>query len=266
MSQIGTAVASQRAKPSLAQLVEQMKPEIARALPKGMDADRMARLALTVLRKTPDLAKCTPDSFLGALLTASALGLEPGVDDEAYLVPYGTECTFIAGYKGIAKLFFNHPLARHLDAQAVHENDFFEYEMGLDPYLRHKPARGDRGKVTEFYAVASLTTGAKFFVVLSPEDVAAIRGASGKRRPSVADPMHWLERKTALRQLFKLVPKSTQLHAALTSDERSGADLLAHKVPEAISTGTVAQLESGEHVDVATGEILPVEEPPGWEA
>lgn len=252
---ITQAVESQRnTSPNLSQLVEQMRPEIARALPKHMDADRIARLALTALRQTPALTRCSPQSFLGALLTASALGLEPGVDGEAYLVPYGTECTFIPGFKGYAKLFFQHPLARHLDAQAVHENDQFEYELGLDPYLRHKPARGDRGKVTEFYAVASLTTGAKFFVVLTPEEVAEIRGASGKRRASVADPQHWMSRKTCLRQLFKLIPKSTQLQIALNSDERSGTELLSNKVPEQITSGEVPPA-----IDAATGEVLDAE-------
>ena len=43
---------------------------------RGMDADRIARLVLTEIRKTPQLAECTQQSFAGALLTASALGLE----------------------------------------------------------------------------------------------------------------------------------------------------------------------------------------------
>jgi putative phage-type endonuclease len=111
------------------------------------DADRIARLALTVVRQDPKLAECSPESFAGALLTASALGLEPGVNGEAYLVPTRRECTLIVGYQGYAKLFWQHPLAKHLDAQAVHANDEFDYAYGLEPYLTHKPAKGDRGPV-----------------------------------------------------------------------------------------------------------------------
>ncbi|NKV63713.1 hypothetical protein GS924_06770 [Rhodococcus hoagii] len=55
-----------------------MKPELQRALPKHMDPDRMARIALTVLRQTPKLNECKPESFLGALMTAAQVGLEPG--------------------------------------------------------------------------------------------------------------------------------------------------------------------------------------------
>src|SRR5690625_5861271 len=97
------------ATPTIGQVINQMQGEIARALPKGMDADRMARLALTVVRQTPRLAESTPQSFAGALLTAAALGLEPGVNGEADLVPYRgkkeciTECQLIIGYQRVTK-------------------------------------------------------------------------------------------------------------------------------------------------------------------
>jgi recombination protein RecT len=221
------AVAASAAPQSIGQLIQSLRPELARALPKHMDADRMARIALTVLRKTPKLAECSPESFMGALLTSAQLGLEPGAGDEAYLVPYGRECQFIVGYQGYAKLFWQHPMAKHLDAQAVYELDEFDYAYGLDPFLRHKPALGDRGAVIAYYAVAKLSTGASAFVVLSPEDVRALRG--GKVGPDSrfkgGDPMRWMERKTAVRQLVKLLPKSVELQRALAADETVRTDL-----------------------------------------
>lgn len=198
-------VAAPRDQPvTLFQYIERMKPEIARALPKHMDADRMARLAITLLRKNPDLLKCTQVSFGACLMTATALGLEPGVNDEAYLIPYkvngrdmGRECTFVVGYQGFVKLFWQHPLARHIDAQAVHERDEFDYAYGLNPFLTHKPAAGDRGDIVNYYAVAALSTGAKAFVVLTPDEIKALR--QGKVGPDPkfkgGDPMHWMERK-----------------------------------------------------------------------
>lgn len=224
--------------PTIAQVITQMQGEIARALPKHMDADRMARLALTVVRRTPKLAECTPASFAGALLTASALGLEPGVNDEVYLVPYGRECQLIIGFKGMTKLFYQHPMAKHIDAQVVYEHDEFDYQYGTNPYLAHKPARGDRGAVECYYAVASLSNGATAFVVLSPEDVKALR--QGKVGPDprfkAGDPMHWMERKTAIRQLVKILPKSTTLAAAAEADERTGTDLRRNPVAEIEAT------------------------------
>lgn len=256
MTTVARATEQQRQdKPSLVHLVQQMQPEIARALPKHMDADRMARLALTALRQTPKLALCTPESFLGALLTASALGLEPGVNGEAYLVPYGTECTLIVGYQGYAKLFWQHPLAKHIDAQVVYENDDFDYALGLEPHLRHRPARKDRGEPIYYYAVATLTTGAAVFEVMTPEEVAAVRAPSLKRTrgPQVDDPQHWMQRKTVLRQLVKRLPRSTALNGAIVADERTGTDLAAHKIPDQITSGTVS---ADDGVDPVTGEVL----------
>lgn len=265
----------------VSQFITRMQPEIARALPRGMDADRVARLALTVVRQSDiaarkegkpqnSLANCSVESFGGALLTASALGLEPGVSGEAYLVPYKGECTLIIGYQGLAKLFWQHPLAKHLDAQAVRENDDFDYGYGLAQYLRHKPARSDRGKITAYWAAAELSTGASAFVVLTPDEAKQLRG--GKVGPSgrIPDPMNWMERKTALRQLFKLLPKSTSLNAALAVDEHKGSTLAERGVPQAISDGEMAALPPAiEHevrsdedrvtaaqiVDTTTGEI-----------
>lgn len=227
-------------RPTLVQVVQRMQPEIARALPKHMDADRMARLALTCLRQTPGLASCSPESFAAALLTSSALGLEPNVNGEAYLVPFGTECTLIVGYMGFAKLFWQHPLAKHLDAQAVYEHDNFDYAYGLEPYLRHRPARGDRGDIIYYYAVASLTTGASVFEVMTPEEIANVRKAAAARRrgPQIADPQHWMERKTVIRQLVKRLPRSTAMNAALAFDEHSGSELAAVKAPEQITAGS----------------------------
>lgn len=225
-------------------MIQNLRPEISRALPRGMDADRMARLALTVLRQTPALANCNPQSFAGALLTAAALGLEPGVNGEAYLVPYRKECQLIVGYQGYCKLFWQNPLARHLDAQAVYENDEFDYEYGLTPMLRHKPARGTRGNIIAYYAVATLSTGGSAFVVLTPAEVKALRGGKAGTSGGIDDPMKWMERKTVLRQLIKTLPRSTMLNAAVTLDEETGTSLRSRRAAESlVETGEIHDAE-----------------------
>lgn len=274
-SKAATKFQAPQATPTIGQVIQSMQGEIARALPPHMDADRMARLALTVVRKTPKLAQTSPESFAGALLTAAALGLEPGVNDEVYLVPYGNECQLIIGYKGMTKLFYQHPMAQFIDAQAVYENDEFEYAYGTDPFLNHKPARGDRGEVVEYYAVAKLSNGASAFVVLSPEEVKALRGGAVGPSGKIKDPQRWMERKTAIRQLVKLLPKSTTLATAAQVDEQGGS-LLRRNLPQITGqpdTGQAApQIEQSEAgpVDTGTGELMDngdYEEPPAdfWE-
>lgn len=199
-------------RPTVAQLIERQKHEIGRALPKHMDADRMTRIALTVLRQTPKLMQCKPESLLGALMTASQLGLEPGPLGEAYLVPFGTEVTFIPGYRGLIKLAWQSGQLKNIDAHVVHEGDAFDYEYGLEPHLKHKPTLETPGRATHIYAVATLLNGGSAFVVMSVADVEKIRKRSkaANSGPWVSD---WdaMAKKTAIKQLIRFLPLSAEL-------------------------------------------------------
>ena len=210
------------AAPTLASALTSMAPEIQRALPKHMSGDRIARITLTQVRQNPKLAECTPASFFGSLLTAAALGLEPGVNGECYLVPYKGECTLIIGYQGVAKLFWQHPLSKRLSAEYVCKNDHFDYDKGLTSRLEHTPASGERGPVIGYYAIAELSTGALAFDYFTADQVKALRGGAVGTK-GVADPEHWMERKTALKQVLKLMPKSVELIQAVSVDETIGS-------------------------------------------
>lgn len=218
-----------RQQPSLVAALEKIKPELERALPRHLSGDRIARIVLTEVRKTPKLAQCTPDSFYGALLTAAALGLEPGVNGEAYLVPYDdrkrgiTECQLIVGYQGVAKLFWQHPLAKRMSAEYVCENDHFAYDKGLTLRLEHTPATGERGAVIGYYAIVELSTGGIAFDFFTADQIKRLRGGRVGPSGQIADPERWMERKTALKQVLKLLPKSVELATAIRADETIGS-------------------------------------------
>ena len=248
---------------TVAQTITHYAPIIAEALPKHIDSGRFTRLALTTLRKTPALQRCNPESFVGALLTASALGLEPDVMGECYLVPYKGECALIVGYQGIAKLFWMHPLAARLSAEYVCENDTFEYDKGLNQYLTHKPAAGDRGKVIAYYAIVGLKNGATWFDVFTPAQIKALRGTT--KAGTIPDPEHWMARKTALKQVLKLAPKATSLAGVQAVDEQIGDVRNATRVAR-IDT-PAADIRPAETIDPETGEVLEGEliDPEGYD-
>jgi len=79
--------------------MDKLKPQMALALPKHLTADRMARLALTAFSTSDALQRCTTKSIAASIMTAGQLGLEPGVNGAGFLVPYGTTCTFVPGWK-----------------------------------------------------------------------------------------------------------------------------------------------------------------------
>lgn len=259
------SVAQQQAggQPTLQQLIRQMQPEIAKALPRHMNPERMARIATTVLKQTPALARCTPESFLGALLTASQLGLEPGPLGEAYLVPYGREVTFIPGYKGLIKLAWQSGALQDIHAQVVYEHDEFDYQLGLRRDLVHKPATGDRGVPVYVYAVAVFKEGGFAFEVMSIPEVEAIRARSraGRNGPWVSD---WaaMAKKTAVKQLAKWLPMSTELNQASALDEtqRDGTDAHAADIVDVVPQ-MPAEIEGPPVVDA--DEVAPVEEGAG---
>jgi recombination protein RecT len=276
------AKSNEQAQATMRQFIDSMTGEMARALPKHLNADRMARIVLTEVRRTPLLARCTQQSFGGALMTCAQLGLEPGVTGEAYLTPFRNkkkniyEVQLIIGYQGMAKLFWQSPLARSLDAQAVYENDpVFDYSYGLEPTLVHQPLlTGDRGKAIAYYAVARMQGGGSAFVVMSPTDIAKIR-----ERSRAKDDGPWqtdedaMSKKTCVRQLFKLLPRSPELSRALAHDEavrtdmsESGIDLTpeyADAIPgEVEDTDQSAMQDANDHGEPPAGTVPPVQVPP----
>ena len=255
----GNGAVEKKAPATVYEFIEQMKGEMARALPRHLSADRMARIALTEVRRTPLLARCTQPSFGGALMTCAQLGLEPGVSGEAYLLPFQNkkkgiyEVQLVIGYQGMAKLYWQSPLARSLDAQAVFEKDDFEYAYGLDPVLKHKPYLGDdRGKAVAYYAVARMSGGGSAFIVMSPGDIEKIRARSRAK-----DDGPWktdydaMARKTCLRQLFKLLPRSPELSQAIAQDEAVRTDWSE----DAIDV-------TPEYPDAVSGEVIRDDTPP----
>lgn len=139
-------------------MVKVMMPEIKKALPTVLTPERFTRIALSALNNTPALQKCTPMSFLAALMNAAQLGLEPNTPlGQAYLIPYKNkgvlECQFQIGYKGLIDLAYRNGQMQTIQAQAVYENDEFSYEYGLEPKLFHRPAFSDRGELVYFYGI-----------------------------------------------------------------------------------------------------------------
>lgn len=245
-------VATQKA-PTIAQLLEKLKPQIARALPKHMSAERITRIALTTLRTNPGLQRCNPESFLGAVMLSAQLGLEPGPLGQAYLVPYGSEVTFIIGYKGIIELARRSGQIKSIEARTVYENDAFEYAFGLEPQLRHVPAAGERGNPVCWYGIAHFKDGGYYFEVLSQADVERYRA-----RSKAKDSGPWktdydaMAKKTVIRRMAPYLPLSIEAASAVAADEGQAT---MHVNDDTIEVGGIEIVsETGEVIDMPTGE------------
>ncbi len=207
---------------TLKQMLEKAAPAMRAVLPKHVTAERLTKIVLSCTSRTPALLNCSADSLLRAVFQASELGLEAGgLLGEAYLVPYGNQCTLIPGYRGLVKLARQSGELRSIEAREVYERDTFEVEFGLTPKLSHRPfLDGDPGRVCFVYAVAHLKDGGYQFEVMSHTQVEAIRARSkaGKSGPWISD---WvmMARKTVIRRLTKLLPMSIELARAVALDD-----------------------------------------------
>jgi len=210
---------------SIPVMLKKYESEIARALPKHLTPDRMTRIALTEIRKNPGLAKADPVSFLGAIVQCAQLGLEPGnALGHAYLIPFNnrkkgiTEVNLIPGYRGLIDLARRSGKIKSITAQVVKENDFFEYELGLNEELRHRPARKDRGETIYVYAVAKLMDGGTQFEVMDIDEVNRIKDMARYENPVWKEHFDEMARKTAVRRLFKYLPVSIEMQETMRLD------------------------------------------------
>lgn len=227
MSANGQIVPFEQKYKNVGGLLQKMAPQFKNALPRHIRPEQFIRTALTTLRKNPGILSCTQESLLGSLITAAQLGLEPdGVLGEAYLSPYGKECTLIVGYQGFIKLAWQSGMIEDIYAEIAYANDNFRYHLGTNRRISHRPLEsGDRGKPTHVYGVAKIKGGGTPFVVMTIADVEKIRERSrAKNGPWVTD-YEAMVKKTAIRQLQKWIPKSKEQARAATLDEMADANL-----------------------------------------
>ena len=233
VTEIKNAVQTRKTK-TIPELIEASVKELGKALPKQMNAERLARIALTNLRLNPKLAECTPQSFIAALFQSAQLGLEPGIEGQAYLIPYENskningqwvkvkEVQFQIGYKGYVELFYRHPQSSTLSMNKVCENDLFEYELGTNQKIKHVPALHNRGEVIAYYAIATMSDGNKIIKIMSKEE--CIEHGKTHSKGFDSKNSNWIKEqdamclKTVLIQLMKLLPKSIEMQKALAMD------------------------------------------------
>lgn len=255
------AVATKKQPSSIQDYIKVMEPAIKAALPSVITPERFTRITLSALSTNPKLGQCTPQSFLGAMMAAAQLGVEPNtVLGQAYLIPFRNhgqmECQFQLGYKGLIDLAYRSGEVVDLYAETVYANDEFRYELGLNPKLEHKPAMKERGEPIAFYAVFHSKNGGYGFKVLSIDDVRA----HAKRYSKSYGSGPWqtdfeaMAKKTVLKQVLKYAPLKSDFVRGLAQDETIKTTI-AEEMYDVPDTTEYIEAES-EVVDETTGEVI----------
>jgi recombination protein RecT len=202
--------------------MQRLKPQMALALPKHMSADRMARLAMTAFSSSEEMQRCDFKSIAGSLMTAGALGLEPGVNGAGYLIPFKGTCSFVPGWKGLQDLVNRSGRATTWTG-AVFEGDDFDYALGDRPFVQHRPGdENDPSKLTHVYAIGRVN-GSEFPVieVWTMRKVWKHRDAfnkQGGKHYSYRNPEMYA-RKVVLLQVLKYMPSSIEVANAIAASD-----------------------------------------------
>ncbi|WCK53868.1 recombination protein RecT [Aneurinibacillus sp. Ricciae_BoGa-3] len=249
------AAATKPATPeqTIAAYLKKMAPEIEKALPSHLNAERLGRIALTTIRTTPKLLECNVPSLLGAVMQAAQLGLEPGLIGHCYIIPYGREAQFIIGYKGMIDLARRSGQIQNIYAHSVYEADDFDYELGLNPKLVHKPAPGRRGEMKYVYAVAHFKDGGYQFEVMDTEEIERRRQRSkaSKNGPWVTD-YEEMAKKTVIRHMWKYLPISIEIQQQASQDETVRKDVTSE--PQSVYSDAI-DLEPAAAEDIREPEV-----------
>ncbi|MFC2948565.1 recombination protein RecT [Virgibacillus sediminis] len=215
--------------------LKQMAPQMQQALPKHMDVDRLMRLTMTTIRTTPELRNADMGGLLGGVMQAAQLGLEPGLLGQCYLLPFKnnkkgiTEVQFIIGYKGMIDLARRSGHIQSIYAHAVYENDAFEYELGLDPKLKHTPTmESDKGEYIGSYAVAHFKDGGYQMEFMPKAEIEKRRLASPGGRSKYSPWNNYYEEmanKTVIRHMWKYLPISVEIQQQVEHDGGTARDI-----------------------------------------
>jgi len=222
--------------------IEKMAPQFKAALPAHVPVERFVRTTLTAVQTNPQLMQADRRTLFAAATKAAQMGLMPD-GREGAIVTFKDQAQWMPMVAGIMKLVRNSGEISTWSVQAVYENDQFDFCLGDDEHITHKPTLASRGKMIAVYSIVTMKDGEKSREVMSVEDVEAIRrrSRSGQSGPWVTD-FAEMAKKTVVRRHAKRLPLSTDIDGVIREDD----DLFMPPATETAPAQQEAQQEAAE--------------------
>jgi recombination protein RecT len=201
-----------------------MTREFEVALPPQIPVDRFVRTIVTAVQMEPTLleadrrtlfSSCMKAAQDGLLLDGREAGLsvyknrETGLKTVSYMPMVG----------GILKKIRQSGEISSIRAHVVHEGDDFDFELGDNERIQHKPNLLQPGKPVAVYAIAKFKDGDIQREVMSVPQIEKIRAkATGIGKACWSSEWGEMAKKTVIRRLAKRLPSSTDLDQVLASE------------------------------------------------
>lgn len=236
--------------------MDKLKPQMALALPKHLTADRMTRLALTAFSTSEALQRCTTKSIAASIMTAGQLGLEPGVNGSGFLVPYGTTCTFVPGWKGLVDLVSRSGRGTVFTGVIFKDQEYtFVDGAKRDLIIHNETDLDDPADITHAYAIGWVKDATMPIIELwRVSKIKKHRDKYNKQGTKHYSYRDWemYARKVPLLQVIKYMPCSIEVANAVALSDAADRGRSA-----VIEGGFVVEEDVQEVVDKQTGEITP---------
>lgn len=225
----------------------------------GMSPSSFKHAVLTEIKRSPKVLQAyqqNPSSLFASIIFCAQLGLIPSDTlGQFYLIPFeiknvGMSIRPVIGYQGLVSILLRGKTITNIWAESVHEGDEFDYALGLNPKLEHKPLDPIRNAttLTHIYVIASMSNGTKQFKVMSRMELLQMINTFKVKNDlyfSATDSQFWMLKKLALKQLSKVLPKDYLSSMATKFDDNieGGATLTLDDddQPIIIKTETKAQ-------------------------
>lgn len=237
--------------------------EVAVALPPHIPVERFMRVVMTAVSGNPDLMNADRRSLFESAMKAAQDGLLPDGRDGALVIfnakvkednkdVWIKKVQWMPMVGGILKKIRNSGELLSLSAYVVYENDEFQYTLGDEETIVHRPCLdSNRGDAKLVYAIAKTKDGGIYREIMTLKDVEKVRAVSktGKFGPW-ADWWDEMAKKTVIRRLAKRLPMSSDLDDLIRRDDelydfsgrRSDVDAQQNRIQ---ARGSLSQLLRG---------------------
>jgi len=185
----------------------------------GVDPRLFLETCRRALMRDPELVNTDPAAFIQAALNCAADGLVPD-GRKAAIVRYKASAQYVPMYQGLLDIAYRSGNFQSIEARVVYEGDDFDYDLGDNPFIRHKRSlEATTDKIIGAYAVARTTNGGIFREVMGARELAKVRAVSKAKNGPNADWPGEMARKAPLRRLWKYLPKTQAMDRVALHDD-----------------------------------------------
>jgi len=216
---------------ALQRIMEANEKSIRQAIAGNMDPKRLMRIAVSAMNRNAALQNCSMPSIINSVMLCGITGLEPNTPlQHAYLIPYGKECTFQPGYRGLMHMAHQSAGVSKFAPQLVYEGDVIEEEYGMDEKFRHIP-KHESDEWIGAYSFVRYQDGTFGWQYMPKHKILEIRDRFSKAWSMKGKDSPWgtsedeMVIKTVIKRHIKRMNLSVEIATAARADDQADTDM-----------------------------------------